>query len=260
MSNFIRSYYKTLIFFGAVGLVGGFFLGLYALDSYPEAIINELKSEIVAAGLGDFPLDILLAVTTALQSAMYGILLGGIGICLAKHIGLWRDERYIEAKPLIAAISVSVLGGLFMILSDILYLAKESEAIAASYATKPTIVYMLASVTYGAVIEEVMLRLFTMSLIAFILYKILGKEMDKPSLGMLIAANIISAMLFGIGHIPATLIMLGDSPILIVRCILLNGLISLGFGWLYRKFGLRYAMIAHGGCHVVSKLIWILFI
>ena len=35
---------------------------------------------------------------------------------------------------------------------------------------------------------------------------------------------------------------------------------GLAFGWLYRKYGLRYAMIAHGGCHVVSKLIWILFI
>ena len=41
---------------------------------------------------------------------------------------------------------------------------------------------------------------------------------------------------------------------------LLSGVFGLAFGWLYRKFGLRYAMIAHGGCHVVSKLIWILFV
>ena len=39
-----------------------------------------------------------------------------------------------------------------------------------------------------------------------------------------------------------------------------NGGIGLLFGLLYRKYGLRYAMIAHGGCHVVSKLIWILFV
>ena len=54
--------------------------------------------------------------------------------------------------------------------------------------------------------------------------------------------------------------MMGNSPILIFRCFLLNGSFGLAFGWLYRKYGLRYAMIAHGGCHVVSKLIWILFI
>ena len=40
----------------------------------------------------------------------------------------------------------------------------------------------------------------------------------------------------------------------------LAGSFGLLFGWLYRKYGLRYAMIAHGGCHVVSKLIWILFL
>ena len=136
---------------------------------------------------------------------------------------------------------------------------EESEAIAASYATKPTVVYMLASVTYGAVIEEVMLRLFAMSLIAFILSKLFKKGECEPTTAMLITANIASALLFALGHIPATLIMLGDSPLIIVRCILLNGGIGLGFGWLYRKFGLRYSMIAHGGCHIVSKLIWILF-
>ena len=54
--------------------------------------------------------------------------------------------------------------------------------------------------------------------------------------------------------------MFGLTPVIAFRCMLLNGGFGLAFGWLYRRFGLRYAMIAHGGCHVVSKLIWILFI
>ena len=37
-------------------------------------------------------------------------------------------------------------------------------------------------------------------------------------------------------------------------------IVGLLFGWLYRKHGLQYAMIAHGGCHLISKLIWILFL
>ena len=40
----------------------------------------------------------------------------------------------------------------------------------------------------------------------------------------------------------------------------LNVSTTLLFGRLYRKHGLRYAMLAHGGCHIVSKLIWLLFI
>ena len=54
--------------------------------------------------------------------------------------------------------------------------------------------------------------------------------------------------------------MFGLTPMIVLRCMLLNGGFGLAFGWLYRKHGLRYAMIAHGGCHVASKLIWILFI
>lgn len=125
---------------------------------------------------------------------------------------------------------------------------------------KPTPAYILGCVTYGAVIEEVMLRLFMMSLIALVLHLIFERGKETASVWVLVTANIISALLFAAGHLPATQILLGLSPMILVRCFLLNGGIGLLFGWLYRKFGLRYAMLAHGGCHVVSKLIWILFL
>ena len=129
-----------------------------------------------------------------------------------------------------------------------------------SYAAKPTIPYLLATMTYGAVIEEVMLRLFWMSLVAFVLHKLFGKKHDQPTVAILMIANVIAALLFAAGHLPATAQLLGLTPMIIVRCFLLNGGLGLLFGWLYRKYGLRYSMIAHGGCHIVSKLIWILFI
>ena len=248
MEKFIRSYWKTLLFFVIIGLVGGFFVGLYTLDSYPE----ELREQAYAEGLNDF----LLGVITAVQSAGYGLVLGTVGILLAKNLGLWRDERSVTAKPLLFAILISIIGGLSLILSDIFFFVKYSEVIANSYAVKPTLPYLIATVTYGAVIEEVMLRLFMMSLIAFILKKLTRKE----GAGILIVANIVSALLFAAGHLPATIMMIGTTPLMIFRCFLLNGGLGLLFGWLYRKYGFRYAMIAHGGCHVISKLIWILFI
>lgn len=193
-------------------------------------------------------------------SAGYGLALGTLGILLAKRIGLWKDERKLTKKPLIEAGIVSVIGGLVLILSDIFFFGRYSEVIMNSYAVKPTIPYVIATVTYGAVIEEVMLRLFLMSLIAFIIHKIFCKKKEMPNDKTLIVANIIAAILFAAGHLPATLIMIGNSPMIIFRCFLLNGALGLLFGRLYRKYGLRYSMIAHGGCHVISKLIWILFI
>ena len=260
MIKFVKEYWKTLLFFGIAGLFGGFFTGLYVLDSYSEGLKQQLIESINAAGLGQYPVDILIGVITALQSASYGVILGAIGIIFGKKTGLWKDERGIKTIPLTLTLIVAVVGGIVMILPDMLFFNNHFDAIRDSYATKPSVPYILASVVYGGVIEEVMLRLFWMSLVAFIFWKIFARDNSEPTTGVLICANVVSALLFAAGHLPATFQMLGSDPLIIARCMILNGGIGLLFGYLYRKFGLRYSMIAHAGCHVVSKLIWILFI
>ena len=252
MKPFLNSHGKTLLFFTVIGFVGGFGVGLYLLDAYPAEMTQQMLSQ------GMTPM--LLALITAVQSALYGLVLGAAGIRLAEKTGLWRNERTIGGKPLLWAIAVSLIVGMSLILPDVLYFGKYVPAIAESYAVKPTIPYLVATVTYGAVIEEVMLRLFWMSLIAFALWKLFQRKRELPSSAVLASANIIAALLFAAGHLPTTFVTLGDSPLIILRCFLLNGVFGLAFGWLYRKYGLRYAMIAHGGCHVVSKLIWIVFL
>lgn len=252
MKAFIRKYWKTLMFFAVVGLIGGYFTGLYGLESYTP----EMRQEIEAQGLT----DTMVGLVTAVQSASYGLVLGALGIWLGKKVGLWKDERRITKKPLLAALIVSVVGGLALIVPDLLFFGKYEQALLDVYAVKPTVPYLLATVTYGAVIEEVMLRLFMMSLVAFVLHMIFERKREGVSAAMLVAANVVSALLFAAGHLPVNDMMFGLTPMIVVRCLLLNGVFGLAFGWLYRRFGLRYAMIAHGGCHVVSKLVWILFI
>ncbi len=252
MKQFIKNYWKTLLFFAIVGLVGGFFTGLYVLDSYPV----DMQQEALSQGLT----PTIMAIVTALQAAGYGVVLGIIGILLGKKTGLWKDETHFEKKPLLITLAIALVGGLALILPDLLFFGKYSEAIMNSYAAKPTVPYIIGAILYGGVIEEVMLRLFMMSLIAFILWKLFARREEKPTVAILIVSNVIAALLFAAGHLPATLMLLGSSPLILIRCFLLNGAFGLLFGYLYRKYGLRYSMIAHGGCHIVSKLIWILFI
>lgn len=252
MKQFIKNYWKTLLFFAMVGLVGGFFTGLYMLDSYPA----DMQQEVLSQGVT----PTIMALVSAMQAAGYGVVLGAIGILLGKKIGLWKDEKHFEKKPLLITLAIALVGGLLLILPDLLFFGKYSEAIMNSYAAKPTVPYIIGAILYGSVIEEVMLRLFWMSLIAFILWKLFARREEKPTTAILIASNIIAALLFAAGHLPATLMMIGNSALIIFRCFLLNGAFGLLFGYLYRKHGLRYAMLAHGGCHIVSKLIWILFI
>ena len=251
MNEFVRKNLKTLLFFAIAGLVGGFFTGLFVLDSYPA----EIQAQILAEGLT----PVLIGVVTAFQSLGYGVILGAIGIFLAERVGLWKYEHKIECRPLLWTVAVAVISGLMIILLDIFYFVNISEAIADSYLEKPNVVFVIASVLYGGVIEEVMLRLFLMSLVAFILHKIFDKN-GEVSTAVLVIANVISALIFSAGHLPATFVMIGNSPVIIARCFIMNGGAGLMFGWLYRKYGLRYSMLAHAGCHVVMKLIWILFV
>ena len=252
MKQFIKNYWKTLLFFAIAGLVGGFFTGLYVLDSYPE----ELQQEALAQGLT----PTVMAIVTAMQAAGYGIVLGAIGIWLGKKTGLWQDGRRLRFKPIALSLFFAVVGGLALILPDLLFFGKYNEVIMNSYATKPSIPYIIGAVLYGGVIEEVMLRLFWMTLVAFVLWKLFARRQEAPTTAILVISNIIAALLFAAGHLPATFMMIGNSPLIIARCFLLNGGFGLLFGCLYRKHGIGYAMLAHGGCHIVSKLIWILFI
>lgn len=252
MKAFVKTYWKTLLFFAVVGLIGGYFTGLYALESYPP----HMQQELLAQGMT----ETMLGLVSAVQSAAYGLLFGAAGIWLGKKVGLWKDERHITKKPLLAALIISLAGGLALILPDLLIFGKYEQALLDVYAVKPTIPYLLATVTYGAVIEEVMLRLFMMSLLAFVLHLIFEHKQQGTGTAVLVAANVLAALLFAAGHLPVNQVMFGLTPMIVLRCFLINGLFGLAFGWLYRRFGLRYAMIAHGGCHVVSKLIWILFL
>ena len=260
MKQFIKTYWKTLLFFAIAGLIGGFFTGIYVLDSYPPEMRQQLLDGLAASGLDQFSPDIILGVITAVQALGYGILLGAVGIWLGKKTGLWKDEKTITKQPFIASMIVSIVGGAALILSDLLFFGKYSDVIMNSYSVKPTISYFIAAVIYGGVIEEVMLRLFWMTLVTLVLWRVFDRKRESPSTGIVTVANMIAALLFAAGHLPATATTIGLSPMIVFRCFLLNGGLGLLYGWLYRKYGLRYSMIAHGGCHIVSKLIWIMFI
>ena len=43
---------------------------------------------------------------------------------------------------------------------------------------------------------------------------------------------------------------------LVLLPVALAGSFGLLFGYLYRKFGIQYAMVSHAMFHIVSKLIW----
>jgi membrane protease YdiL (CAAX protease family) len=135
------------------------------------------------------------------------------------------------------------------------------DGIKESTAAGMTVYGIIASILYGGIIEEILMRLFVMSLIAFLISKIFFKKCEDIPAKVFVIANIVAALLFAAGHLPATLVTFGElSPVLLFRCFLFNGGFGMLFGWLYRKHGLHYAMLSHMTAHIVSKIIWFVFI
>ncbi len=97
---------------------------------------------------------------------------------------------------------------------------------------------------YGGINEEVLLRLFLFTLIYFAFGKLFKLETGNRSV-FLWMTNLLVAIAFGMGHLPAALKLVSPSPFEIFRVLLLNGIPGIVFGWLYWSRGLWTAMVAH---------------
>jgi membrane protease YdiL (CAAX protease family) len=98
------------------------------------------------------------------------------------------------------------------------------------------------------------MRLFLLSLVAWLLGKWWKIPEERPTSGAFWTAIILVAVLFGLGHLPATSAMTPLTQLLVVRALVLNGIAGIAFGYLYWKRGLEAAMLAHMSTHLVMQI------
>ena len=190
---------------------------------------------------------------------LFGVVLAGFGVELSKKINLWGEFK-LDKKALFTTGIITIIGALILFPGDKLIFGSLSSWVNNQYNVSPTIPRIIGNLLVGGVIEEVMLRLFFMSLLIFVSSKLFYKDKKVIPIKIYVVANIISSIFFAAGHIPATMTMTTLTPVILVRCFLLNGGIGLCFGYLYRKYGIGYAMISHGFIHLISDILMIIFI
>ena len=99
---------------------------------------------------------------------------------------------------------------------------------------------------YGGITEELLLRWGLMTLLAWAAWRLFQRGRGKPQARYFISAIIISAFLFGLGHLPFAFLLVPDaSVVLILYVISGNFIFGLIAGYLYWKKGLESAMMAH---------------
>lgn len=249
----MRNFRKPLLFVLCllpVALAAGYFTAQYSL-----AIMDEAALEAAIRQMGSR--EGLVAVTVA-QTVLYAAVCGFLGYLLAEKLGLMRSFRFRRAETLRAVLAALVCGAVFSL--DAWTFGRWISAVGESYEAAGSFdpATWIASVLYGGVIEEVMLRLFLMSLLAWMGWKLFCRREIAPPVWVLVAANIVAALAFAAGHLPGTAVSLGLSPLIMLRCFLLNGAFGLVFGRLYRRYGIQYAMLAHALVHLVARTIWLI--
>ncbi len=109
---------------------------------------------------------------------------------------------------------------------------------------------LLMGILYGGIVEELLLRWGVMALFVWIGWRVAQRGQGLPSSALVWTANILAALLFGIGHLPALAALITLTPLIVIRTVLLNALGGVLFGWLFWKRNLETAMVAHAATHV----------
>jgi hypothetical protein len=113
-----------------------------------------------------------------------------------------------------------------------------------------------AKVLYGGIVEEVLIRWGLMTTLIWLAWRFVQKKAGPPWTGYVIGAILFAAVSFGAAHLPAAAALLADKltiPV-IVLVMIGNCVPGVMFGYLYWRYGIEAAMMAHALAHVLFVL------
>ena len=240
-------------------------LGLLGVLSFLLVDLNALVAIVpLPAGqsLDDLPAPALLKIISLIQPAILVSIAALIGVLLANRVALHAPaaEAFAAREPfvsklmpqLIPAMVAGIAGGIAIVLAWIVakpFLSAEFIMRAEGFNDLlPVPVRFL----YGGLTEEILLRWGVMTFLVWLPWRLFQKGEGRPKSWIVVAAIFISAILFGVGHLPiASLLADGLTFPLVAYVITANSVFGIAAGFLYWKRGLESAMIAHLAAHVV---------
>ena len=199
-----------------------------------------------------------------IQVTVMTLIASWVGLTLAAKVGLdlpiWRswlnEGRFIGFSK--RWLVISFLGGLVGTLLITLLEIHLFQPFLPELSVVPSVSLWKSALTmfYGGIVEEVLVRLCLMTLLVWVFSRFLRNRTHIPAYLYGIAI-VVAALLFGLGHLPATQMLFGElTSVLIVRALIGNGLLGIFFGYLYWKKGLEYAIISHMASDFFLHVVW----
>jgi len=209
-------------------------------------------------------LPVLILISIVQSSILFAIVIFfGLRLSAKVNLGLPIITSYLNKQSLTInikylvkqAIWLGIASSLAIILADQLFsIAGVQLSLKADQATAWWM-GLLASF-YGGIGEEILLRLFFMSLLVWLFSKLSKSTRPARDRNILMwSAIVLASIIFGLGHLPVTASLTTLSAGVILRALVLNGIGGLIFGYLFWKKGLESAMIAHFSADIVLHLL-----
>lgn len=204
-----------------------------------------------SASLPPLPVLILLGIVQNLTLLAIAV---GVGILLGRKIGLgapllegWLNHENVSSRARASATAGILVGALVgvVVLAALLLLVPHLPNLPFVSVSHMAIWKRFLACFYGGIHEEILMRLFFLSLFGWLGTKLFQKVKNKLGGVTFWIANILVAILFGLGHLPSASLVMPITPLVVVAALLLNGIAGIAFGYLYWKRGLESAMIAH---------------
>ncbi len=222
-----------------------------------------LQAEIIKQS--PLPLDVLALISIVQSTILFAVALY-IGLKVSGRIGLGAPvlENYFAGGKLPAdlksnlgkSVLLGILASALIIIFDIAF-TYFGVSINLAVNQIPPLWQRLIATLYGGIGEEILLRLFLMALMIWLIGKITRYKNDIVKNNYIVwLAIILSATVFGLGHLPITANITDLTPLVIFRAILLNGIGGIIFGWLFWKKGLENAMASHFTADIVLIVIF----
>lgn len=214
-----------------------------------------LQSETLAELPVPLPVVVMLSLVQSTVMLLIAII---VGLIVSRRVGLRMPilDNFVAGLPVAGMIGPTLkrglIYGILVGLAIILLDGLGGQVVELNFPQTATPVWQgaLASL-YGGIVEEVLMRLFLMSVLVWMFGAVLKNRDGSPRALAFWLAIIVSAVMFGLGHLPATAQLVEISPFVVLRAIVLNGIGGIVFGWLFWKRGLETAMAAHFSTDIV---------
>jgi hypothetical protein len=233
------------------------FLGIVAMAA--RIGVDDLRAVEGAPEIGDNALVLLLIVQPSVLLAVAVAL----GVGLSGKVGLrsWLTDRLRGDPPalvsfpsVVGTLALTVAAALLALLLDLAFRLAAPDAFAGMPGPDLALVPRLSALLYGGITEELMLRYGLMTALAWAAFAILRRRAAAHRDAVMWGVILVVAIAFGVGHLPALSAAVEPNAILVLRTIGINALLGALYGWLYWRYALEHAVLAHGFTHGVFWL------